>query len=98
MKSLELPEEYQQDIDAASDLLKSEGCKAIYLFGSLVTGRRHKYSDIDIGISGLPEGKFFKVYAKLDDRLTREVDLVDFDENKDFFALLDSLGEVVKIG
>lgn len=82
----------------ASDLLKNEGCQAVYLFGSLVTGRLHKYSDIDIGISGLPERKFFKVYAKLDDRLTKKVDLVDFDENKDFFALLDSLGEVVKIG
>ncbi|MDR1113986.1 MAG: nucleotidyltransferase domain-containing protein [Candidatus Margulisbacteria bacterium] len=98
MKSLKLPEDYQQDIDMASDLLKNEGCKAVYLFGSLVTGRLHKYSDIDIGISGLPERKFFKVYAKLDDCLTKKVDLVDFDENKDFFALLDSLGEVVKIG
>ncbi|GBR74476.1 putative nucleotidyltransferases [Candidatus Termititenax aidoneus] len=98
MKLLKLPEDYQQDVDTASDLLKSEGCKAVYLFGSLVTGRLHKYSDIDIGISGLPERKFFKVYAKLDDRLNKKVDLVDFDENKDFFALLNSLGEVVKIG
>ncbi|MDR1454010.1 MAG: nucleotidyltransferase domain-containing protein [Candidatus Margulisbacteria bacterium] len=93
----QLPAQYRQDVQTAAALLKDEGCRAVYLFGSLVTGKFRKNSDIDIGVSGLPEKKFFKVYAKLDGSLAGEVDLIDFDENKDFYALLDSLGEVVRI-
>jgi predicted nucleotidyltransferase len=93
-----IPREYQDDIKKATNLLKNEGCKAIYLFGSMVTGRIHKNSDIDIGISGLPPQKFFTVYAHLDKELSNKVDLVDFDFQKDFYNLLNSLGEVVELG
>jgi predicted nucleotidyltransferase len=93
-----IPEKYQKDIKKATDLLKNEGCKTIYLFGSMVTGKIHKNSDIDIGISGLPPQKFFKVYAHLDKELSNRVDLVDFDFQKDFYNLLNSLGEVVELG
>ncbi|MDR2757742.1 MAG: nucleotidyltransferase domain-containing protein [Spirochaetaceae bacterium] len=74
-----IPEKYQEDIKKATNLLKNEGCKSIYLFGSMVTGKIHKNSDIDIGISGLPPQRFFKVYAHLDKELLNRVDLVDFD-------------------
>ncbi|MCL1931006.1 MAG: nucleotidyltransferase domain-containing protein, partial [Treponema sp.] len=67
-------------------------------FGSLVTGKIHQNSDIDIGIKGLPPEKFFRVYAKLDNNLLNEVDLIDFDENNQFYNLLNSLGEVIEIG
>jgi predicted nucleotidyltransferase len=93
-----IPVKYQEDIKKARDLLKNEGCKVIYLFGSMVTGKIHKNSDIDIGISGLPPQNFFKVYARLDKELSNKVDLVDFDFQKDFYNLLNSLGEVVELG
>jgi predicted nucleotidyltransferase len=94
-----LPENYQNDIKKAADLLKSEDCKSIFLFGSMVTGRIHQNSDIDIGIMGLPPDKFFRTYSHLDGSLNNKVDLVDFDENKDFYIpLLTSLDEVVEIG
>jgi len=93
-----VPLKYRKDIDTAAYLLKKEGCKSVYLFGSLVTGKIREDSDIDIGIKGLPPGKFFRVYAKLDDNVTNIVDLVDFDLNNEFFDLLTSLGEVVEIG
>jgi len=35
---------------------------------------------------------------KLDRELSNKVDLVDFDSQNDFYLLLSSLGEVVKIG
>jgi predicted nucleotidyltransferase len=94
----QIPEKYQEDIKKARNLLKNEGCKVVYLFGSMVTGKIHKNSDIDIGISGLPPQKFFKVYAHLDKELSNKVDLVDFDFQKDFYDLLNSLGEVVELG
>ena len=37
-----IPVEYQEDIKKAVDLLKCEGCKSIFLFGSMVTGKIHK--------------------------------------------------------
>jgi predicted nucleotidyltransferase len=95
---LNIPSKYQKDIDIATNFLKNEGCQSIYLFGSLVTGKIHQNSDIDIGIKGLPPEKFIRVYAKLDNNLSNTVDLVDFDENDKFYNLLDSLGEIVEIG
>jgi predicted nucleotidyltransferase len=92
-----IPAKYQKDIETAANLLKNEGCTAVYLFGSLVTGKIHEKSDIDIGIRGLPAKKFFRVYSNLDDNLSHRFDLVDFDENNDFYTLLNSLHEVIEL-
>ena len=95
---LNIPPKYKKDVETAASLLKGEGCQSVYLFGSLVTGKIHQNSDIDIGIKGLPPERFFRVYAKLDNNLLNEVDLIDFDENNQFYNLLNSLGEVIEIG
>jgi predicted nucleotidyltransferase len=92
-----IPEKYQEDIKKAANLLKNEGCKTVYLFGSMVTGKIHANSDIDIGIRGLPPEKFFKVYSKLYMNLDNEIDLVDFDYDNQFFSLLEKFGEVVEV-
>jgi predicted nucleotidyltransferase len=93
-----IPEKYQEDIKKAVIFLKSEGCKAVYLFGSMITGKIHDNSDIDIGITGLPAKKYFRVYALLDKQLSNRIDLVDFDLYKDLYNVLNSLGEVAEIG
>jgi len=95
---LNIPVKYRQDIENATKLLKNEGCKAVFLFGSLVTGKIHDNSDIDIGIKGLSPQNFFRVYANLDKEIKNKIDLVDFDLNEEFYLLLNSIGEVVKIG
>jgi predicted nucleotidyltransferase len=82
----EIPENYQTEIRKAANLLKNEGCESVFLFGSMVTGKIHQDSDIDIGIMGLPPKKFFRVYASLDKELSNKVDLVDFDLHKDFYT------------
>ena len=55
---LNIPPKYRQDIESAANLLKNEGCETVFLFGSLVTGKIRDDSDIDIGVKGLPQGKF----------------------------------------
>jgi predicted nucleotidyltransferase len=95
---LDIPQKYRQDIDNAASLLKNEGCEAVFLFGSLVTGKIREESDIDMGIKGLPREKFLHLYSKLYFDFDNKIDLVDFDENNDFYSLLDNLGEVVQIG
>jgi len=95
---LNIPLKYQKDIESVTNLLKNEGCEAIFLFGSLVTGKIHDNSDIDIGIKGLPKGKFLEVYSRLYFDMENNIDLIDFDTNSDFFSMLNSIGEVVRIG
>jgi predicted nucleotidyltransferase len=93
-----IPEKYQDNIKKAIYFLKNEESKNVFLFGSMVTGKIHQNSDIDIGITGLPPKKFFRVCASLDRELANKIDVVDFDLCYDFYNLLDSLGEVVKLG
>ncbi|MDR0561617.1 MAG: nucleotidyltransferase domain-containing protein [Spirochaetaceae bacterium] len=95
---LNIPSKYRQDIEIATNLLKNEGCQSVFLFGSLVTGKAHDNSDIDIGIKGLPKGKFFEVYSRLYFDIENSIDLVDFDANSDFYSMLHTIGEVVQIG
>jgi predicted nucleotidyltransferase len=95
---LNIPQEYRKDIEIATDLLKKEGCRSIYLFGSLVTGKNHDESDIDIGITGLPKGRFFEVYSRLYFELENKIDLINFDTNSDFYLMLNRIGEIVQIG
>ena len=95
---LNIPIKYRKDIENAISLLKSEGCQSIYLFGSLVTGKFHENSDIDIGIKGLPKGKFFTTCAKVYFAVDHNIDIVNFDNNQDLYLLLTRLGEVIKVG
>jgi len=95
---LNIPQKYKNDIAKATSLLKGEGCEAVYLFGSLVTGNIRDNSDIDIGIRGLPGEKFLALYGKLYFDFDTKIDLVDFDSNEDFYSMLNSIGEVVQIG
>jgi predicted nucleotidyltransferase len=98
MEVTNIPQRYQDDVELAVNYLKGEGCSAVYLFGSIVTGKIHDDSDIDIGVKGLPPKKFIRTYSILNDKLSNKIDLVDFDINISFFELLNSLGEVEKIG
>jgi len=81
-----IPPKYQRDIEIARNLLKNEGCKTVFLFGSMVTGKIHDKSDIDIVIKGLPKGKFFAICAKVYFALNN--DIVDFDNNDELYSLL----------
>ena len=95
---LSIPQKYQKDIETAIKFLKNEGCQSIYLFGSLVTGKNNNDSDIDIGVKGLPKGKFLDVFSRIYFDIESEIDLVDFDSNSDFYSMLNKIGEIVQIG
>jgi predicted nucleotidyltransferase len=95
---LNVPQKYRQDIETAKNLLKNEGCEAVFLFGSMVTGKIRDDSDIDIGVKGLPRGKFLNLFGRLYFDFENKIDLVDFDADSDFFSMLNRIGEVVQIG
>jgi len=93
-----LPEKYHSDIEKAVFCLKEEGCNEVFLFGSLVTGKYTESSDIDLGIMGLSPKKYIRTFSKLNNIINNRFDLIDFDENKDLFIMLKSIGEIEKIG
>lgn len=68
-----------------------------YLFGSLVRGEITSSTDIDIGIQGLSPEIFFRVFDQLSEAVDSPLDLVDFDEQIDFFKMLNSVEEVIQI-
>jgi predicted nucleotidyltransferase len=96
--ALTIPAKYRKDIEFATKFLKNAGCQSVFLFGSLVTGKIHDNSDIDIGVKGLPKDKFLDVFSRLYFDIETKIDLVDFDSDKDFYAMLNKIGEVVQIG
>lgn len=98
MNLSKIPEKYRLDIEKASLCLKEEGCTAIFLFGSLLTGEYTDSSDIDLGIMGLSPKKYIRTYSKLNNIIKSRFDLIDFDENRDLYNLLYSIGEIERIG
>ena len=87
-----------EKLKLASDILKNAGCTEVYLFGSQATGRANENSDVDLGVKGLPPRLFYRMHWQLEEALDMKVDLVDFDFQKDFYELLNRIGELKKIG
>lgn len=85
-------------LSKATNILKDAGCTEIYLFGSQAKGTATSGSDIDLGVKGLPPKLLFRMHSDLEEALKMPVDLVDFDYQKDFFKLLQKVGELKKIG
>ena len=94
---LEIPQEYREDIDKAVKILKTEGCKEVYLFGSLAEGRFNESSDIDLAIKGCPSGKFFKILGKLLLELNHSVDLINLDIKNDFVQYIEREGVLIYV-
>lgn len=82
----------------ATNILKDAGCTSVYLFGSQARGTASESSDIDLGVRGLPPSSFFRTHLRLENELGMKVDLVDFDYQRGFFELLQSVGELRQIG
>ena len=86
MDKIKLDEDVKLDVEEVVSLLKENGCKKIYLFGSIVNGKFKKSSDIDVAISGLEPRKFIMVYSKIMMTVDRKVDIVDLDDEDDYFV------------
>ena len=96
--NVDLPDDYNSDINRAIEILKSGGCSDIFLFGSLTTGENKNKSDIDLAIRGCPKGKFFHLLGKILFELRYSVDLVNLDKQDAFSHYLEKEGELLKIG
>ena len=93
-----MPEGYERDVRRAVEILTSDGCTGVYLFGSLASGRVQARSDIDLAVRGCPRGKFFHLLGKLMLELDHPVDLVNLDGQDAFARYLEQEGEWIQVG
>jgi len=92
-----LPDDIREDIKKANLILLREGCREVYIFGSIAEGNYNENSDIDIAIIGLEKKKFFKVYGELMEVLQRSVDLVGLDYGFDFSNRIKKTGKLTRV-
>lgn len=94
-----LPYFYQKDIKKAIQILKENGAKEVFIFGSIANGKFNENSDIDIAVKGLKEDEFYKIASILMFELENEFDLIDLDDKENSFSqMLLKVGGLLKIG
>lgn len=85
-------------IRAAARVLREQGVREVYLFGSAATGRLRDGSDIDLAVTGLPPERFFRAMGLAADLLDRPLSLVDLDEDTPFTRYLREQGGLQLVG
>lgn len=93
-----MSEDLERAIRIAAEVLKAEGAREVYLFGSLAKGRERPESDIDLAVSGLPPKRFFHAMARAHEAAGRTLDLIDLDDNSPFVQFLREHGELRLVG
>ena len=93
-----IPEEYRADIARAVEICKVEGCRDVFIFGSVAAGRHRSQSDLDIAVRGCPPEHFYRLLGRLMDELTHPVDLVDLDLETRVTEFLEQEGQLVHVG
>ena len=93
-----IPDEYRADVNRAVEICKAEGCREVYVFGSVATGQHRPRSDLDIGVRGCPTGRFYHLLGRLMDELTHPVDLVDLDLETRVTEFLEQEGQLLHVG
>ena len=94
-----LPNSYQDDIKKAIEILKENGAKEVFIFGSIANGKFNMNSDIDIAVRGIEGEKFYKVASILMFELENEFDLIDLDDKENRFSqMLLEVGGLLKVG
>ena len=94
---LALPEDLKKDISLAAEILVENGCREVYVFGSIANGSFTADSDIDLAAVGLPKNRFFSAYGQIISRLHRHVDLIGLDYNTDFGDMLKQAGNLSRV-
>ncbi len=94
-----LPNSYKEDIKKATKILKENGAKEVFIFGSVANGKINENSDIDIAVRGINGKDFYKVAGILMFELENEFDLIDLDDKENRFSqMLLRVGGLLKVG
>ena len=97
LAEMTLPADIRRDISVAAEILLEDGCREVYLFGSLANGSFGPDSDIDLATVGLPKERFFAAYGRILSKVRRRVDLVGLDYGQDFGEKLKQVGTLSRV-
>ena len=90
---------YKNDIKKSIQILKENGAKEVFIFGSIANGKFNEKSDIDIAVKGLEKKDFYRVASILMFELENQFDLIDLDDKENRFSqMLLSVGGLLKVG
>ena len=92
-----LPEDFKNDIDIATKMLREIGCTEIYLFGSLAEGGYRENSDIDFAVKGCPPEDYFNILGNLLCTLKHSINLIRLDRNDPFSKFLEQKGILLHV-
>jgi len=87
-----------RDVERGVEILKSGGCREIYILGSVAEDRVSSESDIDFAVRGCPPERFFKLQGRLLLELSRSADLVDLDVDPELTAFLEREATLIHVG
>ena len=94
-----LPNSYKEDIRKAIEILKENGTKEVFIFGSIANGKVNENSDIDLAVRGINQKDFYKIAGILMFELENEFDLIDLDDNENSFSqMILRNGGLLKVG
>ena len=82
----------------AAAALKAAGAREVYVFGSAARDAMDDESDIDLAVTGLPPGLFYRAMGQARRILKRPVDLVDLDECNAFAEYLKASAGLKRVG
>jgi len=81
--------------------LKSEGARAVYVFGSFAEGTERVDSDVDVAVSGIAPSRFFAAAGAAQEAASgagRIVDVIDLDAATPFTEYLRASGSLRRVG
>ena len=93
-----IPDEYRADVARAVEICKAEGCRDVFIYGSVAAGRHRPQSDLDIAVRGCPPEHFYRLLGRLMDELTHPVDLIDLALETRFAEFLEQEDQLVRVG
>ena len=94
-----LPNSYKDDIKRATKILKENGAKEVFIFGSIANGKFNENSDIDIAVRKKKKKDFYKIAGILMFELENKFDLIDLDDKDNRFSqMLLKIGGLLKVG
>jgi predicted nucleotidyltransferase len=77
-------------------LVERFAVRRVVLFGSLVTGRLHERSDLDLAVQGLAPERYWEALWRCAEAAGRDVDLVLLEEaSPDLLEAVEAEGEVL---
>lgn len=86
-----------RQVQQAASVLRAQGAREVYLFGSLARGDWQADSDVDLAVEGLPPQVFFAATAKAADLIDRPLDVISLDPPTPFTRQLRISGELRRV-